>query len=184
MAEGGRRLNPERRERILAAAEELFLRNGLRGTSMEAIAKAAGVAKPTLYAYFHDKDLVFATLAERVLGSWREMVTRELAGPGAAPERIARALTAKHKAYFRLVRTSSHAADFYGENSPLLAEQIAAFERWLEDAIIAVLEAEGHRDPRKFAQILIACATGLCNKAQYAEEIGPATRLVVERLLT
>ena len=183
MKSGGRRLNPERRDRILAAAEDLFLRNGLRATSMEAIARAAGVAKPTLYAYFRDKDLVFATLAERVLESWRELVTHELDGPGAVPERIARALSAKQKAYFRLVRTSSHAADFYGENSPLLAEPIAAFERWLEEALIVVLERDGRSEARKYAQILIACAMGLSAKAQYAEEIGPATRLVVERLL-
>lgn len=181
--QGGRQLNPERRQRILTAAEDLFLRNGLRATSMEAIARAAGVAKPTLYAYFRDKDVVFATLAERVLDSWRGMVIGELNGPGATPERIARALSAKQKAYFRLVHSSSHAADFYGESSPLLAERIAAFDRWLEETLIAVLDRDGHGEARKYAQILIACAAGLCAKAQYAEEIGPATRLVVEHLL-
>ncbi len=183
MKQAGRQLNPERRNRILTAAEELFLRNGLRGTSMEAIARAAGIAKPTLYAYFADKDVVFSTLAARVFDSWREMVTRELNGSGTAIERIGRALIAKQKAYFRLVRTSAHAADFFGENSPLLVVQIAGFEHWLEDMVFAALAADGHTEPRKYAQILLACAAGICNKAQYAEEIGPATRLVVERML-
>ena len=39
-----------KRETILRAASTLFLKHGLRGTSMEAIARAAGIAKPTLYA--------------------------------------------------------------------------------------------------------------------------------------
>lgn len=183
MKQAGRHLNPERRNRILAAAERLFLSNGLRGTSMEAIAREAGVAKPTLYAYFADKDLVFATLAGRVFDEWRALVTRELSGAGTAMERIGRALVAKHKAYFRLVRSSSHAEDFYGENSQLLTAQIQDFEHWIEDSFVAVLAADGHPEPRKYAQILIACASGICAKAQYAEEIGPATRLVVEKML-
>lgn len=183
MKQQTRHLNPERREKILDAAQTLFLRNGLRGTSMEAIAREAGVAKPTLYAYFSDKDLVFSTLAGRLFDQWREIFARELNGPGGASERIARALTEKIKAYFRLIRTSPHAEEFYGENSRLLAEQIAAFERWLEDEIHDALGAEGHPAPRQHAQVLLACASGLAAKARHVEEIGPATRLVVSKLL-
>jgi len=150
---------------------------------MEAIARAAGVAKPTLYAYFADKDAVFATLAERVFSEWRELVVQELDGPGSAEERIARALAAKLKAYFRLVHISPHAAEFYGEDSNLLAERIEAFETWLEEELIAALSTEGRAEPRKYAQILLACCSGLAAKAHYSEEIGPAVRLVVAKLL-
>jgi AcrR family transcriptional regulator len=178
-----RHLNPERRERILAAAQELFLRNGIRGTSMEAIARTAGVAKPTLYAYFADKDVVFATLAEQVFDEWRSIVTREMSGPGMAGERIARALAAKLKAYYRLVHTSAHAAEIYNADSRLLTEQTEAFERWLEEIFVEALVAEGHAEPRRHAQVLLACASGLAHKAQQIEEIGPAVRLVVSKLL-
>jgi AcrR family transcriptional regulator len=178
-----RHLSPERREKILAAARELFLRNGLRGTSMEAIAREAGVAKPTLYAYFADKDVVFSSLAGQVFDEWQVLVSRELSGPGSAADRIGRALTEKLKAYFRLVRTSPHAADFYGENSRLLAAQIDGFERWLEEEIVGVLVADGQHEARKHAQVLLACAAGLAAKAKFVEEIGPATRLVVSKLL-
>ncbi len=44
-----------RRQRLLAAALELSLQRGFRGTSMEAVARRAQVAKPTLYKYFGDK---------------------------------------------------------------------------------------------------------------------------------
>lgn len=183
MKQQTRHLNPERRARILDAAQDLFLQNGLRGTSMEAIAKAAGVAKPTLYAYFADKDVVFASLAERVFDEWRTLVSLELSGPGSADERIARALTAKLKAYFRLVQTSPHAEEIYGENSKLLSGPLGAFEGWLEEEFTAALVAEGHRDARQHIQVLLACAVGLAARARYIEEIGPATRLVTSKLL-
>lgn len=53
------------RERILRAARKLFAANGVRCTSMEAIAKEAGVGKGTLFRRFGDR----ATLALAVLDS-------------------------------------------------------------------------------------------------------------------
>lgn len=44
------------RERILAAADDLFRKQGIRGVGVEAIAEAAGTNKMTLYRYFESKD--------------------------------------------------------------------------------------------------------------------------------
>ena len=46
----------DRQEQILSGARRLMLRQGLRATSMEAIAAEARVAKPTLYYYFRSKE--------------------------------------------------------------------------------------------------------------------------------
>src|ERR1700734_2528605 len=54
---------PRPRERILAAARDLFHRNGIRGVGVDAIAEAAGTNKMTLYRHFDSKDdLVVAYL--------------------------------------------------------------------------------------------------------------------------
>jgi AcrR family transcriptional regulator len=61
---------------VLDAALGLFLENGYQGTSMEAIARAAGVTKPVVYACFPSKDeLLYALLAreeERILTEIRQ----------------------------------------------------------------------------------------------------------------
>ena len=49
-------------ETVTRAARELFLGQGFSATSMDAIAKAAGVSKATLYAYFPSKEALFAFL--------------------------------------------------------------------------------------------------------------------------
>jgi AcrR family transcriptional regulator len=54
------RNTPPPRQRILAAAEELFLRQGIRGTGVEAIAEAAGTNKMALYRHFGSKDELVA----------------------------------------------------------------------------------------------------------------------------
>jgi AcrR family transcriptional regulator len=47
---------PRPRERIVATAQELFHRHGIRGVGVEAIAEAAGTNKMTLYRHFESKD--------------------------------------------------------------------------------------------------------------------------------
>ena len=92
-----------RKEGILDAAQTLVLKHGLRGTSMEAIARQAGVAKPTLYAYYPDKAAVFAALLERLIGAWRAEFLAALRGDGDVVQRIAAAMTAKHTSARRLL---------------------------------------------------------------------------------
>jgi TetR/AcrR family transcriptional repressor of mexJK operon len=55
----GRPKDPAKRQAILDAAKNLFLRNGYEGSSMEAIAREAGVSKLTVYSHFTDKDTLF-----------------------------------------------------------------------------------------------------------------------------
>jgi AcrR family transcriptional regulator len=59
-------LGPERRRPlVLDAALEIFVREGYPGTSMDAIAQAAGVSKPVVYACYESKDVLFRALLER-----------------------------------------------------------------------------------------------------------------------
>jgi AcrR family transcriptional regulator len=59
-------LGPQRRRpQVLDAALELFLERGYEGTSMEAVARAAGVTKPVVYACFPGKEELFRALLLR-----------------------------------------------------------------------------------------------------------------------
>ncbi|HEX3692563.1 MAG TPA: helix-turn-helix domain-containing protein [Solirubrobacteraceae bacterium] len=60
------RLGPQkRRPLVLDVAFELFLQHGYRGTSMDAVARAAGVSKPVIYACFASKAELFGALLDR-----------------------------------------------------------------------------------------------------------------------
>jgi AcrR family transcriptional regulator len=59
-------LGPERRRPlVLDAAFGLFLERGYEGTSMEAVADAAEVTKPVVYACFSSKEELFEALLHR-----------------------------------------------------------------------------------------------------------------------
>src|SRR5947209_3948119 len=56
-----------KRQELLAAARDVFTREGYTGTSMDAVAAEAGASKRTVYQYFADKEELFgATMLDTV----------------------------------------------------------------------------------------------------------------------
>ena len=55
------------KERLLQAADRLWSERGVRGASLEDIARDAAVTKPTLYYYFGDKSGLFTEMVCSVL---------------------------------------------------------------------------------------------------------------------
>ena len=182
MAEISRRLSPERRARIVDAARHLILRHGLRATTMEAVAREAKIAKPTLYGYFPDKEAVFAAIIQLLASDITAAFDAALHGEGDVVARIGAALAAKYKVIARLLEDSPHAEELYSEHDRATAAQFAAIEQAIEAAIIGELQQAGVARPRPLAQLLLASTYGIGRKATTPAEIGPAIRLLVERL--
>jgi len=74
-----------KRDKILKAAGPVLQRHGLAATTIEAIAKEAGVDRATIYYYFSDKGAIFR---EAITEGLNEMVSalEQVAKSGDAPE--------------------------------------------------------------------------------------------------
>lgn len=136
--------NPEVRRRLLEAASELILEDGMPGLRVEDVASHAGLSVGTFYVYFEGKEDLFSTLVVEYTARLREAMQAAYRGPGSLAERLARGLAAyldfaeaneKGFLYFRdagTIRTQAgrlstwalgqHAQDL----RPLLEEGIAA----------------------------------------------------------
>lgn len=68
MSNGAATRTRRSREKIVAAAEEVFLHNGFLGANMDAVAERAGVSKQTVYAHFHSKEALFIQVVEAMTG--------------------------------------------------------------------------------------------------------------------
>ncbi len=77
-----------RRDEILIAAKELFLREGYEATTIRRIADVVGVSAPALYLYFKDKDAIMLALCDQTFAS----PDRGDGGHGAAAVVAARSL--------------------------------------------------------------------------------------------
>jgi AcrR family transcriptional regulator len=67
MADGRRARGQATRERLLAAARELFGERGYEATSVEAVLSASGVARGALYHHFQSKAELFDAVVEQTL---------------------------------------------------------------------------------------------------------------------
>ena len=70
---GGRPTREEavrRDARLLDVATTLFMERGFDGTSIDAVAEAAGVSKPTVYARYRDKRDLFAAVLRGRIRDW------------------------------------------------------------------------------------------------------------------
>jgi len=92
--------NPEdTKERILAAAIDVFSRQGLGGARVDAIAERAGANKRMIYHYFGNKDQLFIHVLEAVYGHIRSH-ERELHLDDLDPEAAMRELVRYTFDYF------------------------------------------------------------------------------------
>lgn len=95
-----RRLTPAaRRELIVVAAGAAFAEEGFRATSIERIARAAGVTKSVVYDHFTSKEALYATLLRTHA---EELLRRGEAAVAAAPA-PADAVAAMTEAFFTFV---------------------------------------------------------------------------------
>lgn len=57
-------MSDSQKERILAGAEELFFKAGIRSITMDDIAKHLGMSKKTIYVHYKDKDELVTALVQ------------------------------------------------------------------------------------------------------------------------
>ncbi len=89
-----------RDEAILRAAAETFYRCGFDGTTLDDIARDAGIGRTSLYHYFDSKEEIYERLVNNVIGSFD--VQEELSRDIPAEERLERLVRA------RLEQTTTH----------------------------------------------------------------------------
>lgn len=96
-----RRGRPEdTRERLIAAAAEVFNRDGYRGTDSNRLARAAGYAPATFYKHFPDKRAIFLAAYEAwVTAEWEavESIVRGRGERTLLAERLVESTLARHR---------------------------------------------------------------------------------------
>ena len=173
----------DRRSEILRAARHLALMHGLQAVTMEAVAKEAHVAKPTLYKYYGDKTAVFTAVVTELLVELHGRFSEALKGEGSVAERIAAALTAKYAALSDFMGGSPHADALYSETDRLSAPQLDVAEAEADAAVVRVLTEAGVADAEAVARVVTGGSYGIFRKARPGEDIGPAIDMLVRRVV-
>ncbi|MCR4266601.1 TetR/AcrR family transcriptional regulator [Nitratireductor sp. ZSWI3] len=160
-----------RRARILDGAMKVFLAYGFARTTMDDIARAAEVSRPTLYLQFRNKADIFraigASILERSLAEARAGLTIE----GSFGERMMTALDRALFSLMEMVDKSAHGEEILGLENKIAADIIAEWREGLTEAVEAAVEEEAVRNgadlgqygltPRSLAELLLDGLEGM-----------------------
>jgi TetR/AcrR family acrAB operon transcriptional repressor len=191
-----RRRGERSRRDLISVAIDCFSRHGYQGTSIERIAKAAGVTKGALYYHFKDKeDLLFGALDDRIGGFERRVVERvtALRDPVAALYAVAeicveQATVSNHRRF--ILTLMVEALDTY----PKLSERFRSMMRRFREFLAQTVKIGQQRglfrsdvDPSVAARLLVAGFVG--TELQYYQDpqavpLPESMRAVVDQFLS
>ena len=158
------------RERVLEAADELFVEHGFHATSVDGVAAEAGYTRGAVYSNFESKeDLFFAVYerrAERAIAEWERQISGE-SGAARGLDAVVVAITRRRG------RDDGWLATFFefwahAVRRPALRARFAEIHLRAQEPLVRVLEADAREhgyelpdDARKLAVALYAMQLGL-----------------------
>jgi AcrR family transcriptional regulator len=185
-----------RRAEILDAALQVFGQYGYRRTSMDDVAREAGIAKGTIYLSFTSKEEVFQALSQRL--SQRMLAGAEAASrrPGTTADKLAAMHAAWFGTYADTISRSPHAAELLDAkhrlSADLVADAASRYKRLVRDVLTdAAVARELDLEPAGLtadtaAELLIASARGLessaASPAAYRRYLDALVRVMVAGL--
>ncbi|PCD77156.1 TetR family transcriptional regulator C-terminal domain-containing protein [Pseudothioclava arenosa] len=145
------RIQKRNRETILEAGLEVFSAFGFRGSTLDQIAKAAGLSKPNLLYYFPSKEAIHIELLSELMDDWLAPL-RAMDAAGEPREEILRYVRRKLEMSQEMPRESRLFANEMLQGAPhvlaglsgdlkaLVDAKAAMIRGWSEDGRIAPVD--------------------------------------------
>ena len=155
-------LKAEVRERILAAALSLFAQRGFAGTTMQDIARAAGMAVANLYRYYASKEELFdAAVPSEIVARFEHLLERS-------------------------VRAHAHLAGLPRPSDEAAASALLEF--WIERRQVVIVLLDRARGSvhegfaQRFVDRLVALSIEEMQRAHPGIILPPEARIVLEQI--
>ena len=131
-----------RQQAILNAAWGAFATYGYRKTSMDDIARGAGMSRPALYLHYRNKQDIFRSLAQSYYDQSAQAIVAALNGSGSVGDVLGAAFAAQGGEVFETMLTSPHGMELLDATNATAsdiarsgdADLRAIYAQWLDRA--------------------------------------------------
>ncbi|MDA3885251.1 MAG: TetR/AcrR family transcriptional regulator [Candidatus Delongbacteria bacterium] len=154
--------DPTSKEKIILSAMELFARNGFIPTTVDSIAKKAGLSKGSIYNYFKSKEEIFKAIISTML-EFSDIMISEIKKIKEPLEKLENIIAqsaefCKRDPEFARMYTSCF---FQPELYALVKEIITDFYIEWKEVITGIFRDLKHKEPEQEARIFLALLDGL-----------------------
>jgi AcrR family transcriptional regulator len=115
----------QKKAAIMDSAFEVFARYGFKRTSMEDIAKSAGMSRPALYQHFRNKEAIARLMVQSYFTNASAAIRQALAQPGPLEDMLDRAFIAKVGPLVEKMLISAHGAELLESSASIAQEELA-----------------------------------------------------------
>ena len=159
---------PSARERLLAAANELFYNEGVHTVGIDRVIEQAGVAKASLYNTFGSKDELVRAYLQTRQANVTQAITRAVDRYDTPRERLLAVFDGQGELFAQTGYRGCAFARASAESHPGdPAEQAAgAYRRWVRDLLTDLAAQAGAPDPAALARQLHLIYDGASTSAR------------------
>ena len=173
-----------KRQRVMESAMAVVLRYGFQRTTMEDVAKEAGISRPALYLHFANKTEIYRALAESIMGKALDAARAALEGGGSIEARVFLAVKAGILDPTDVMMATAHGAELLDMKHSIAAEALRTWRQKKTAMLAAALESSGAATAKgmsggQLADILLDGMEGLKLRATSSAEREEGARSLV-----
>jgi AcrR family transcriptional regulator len=171
----------DKKQELIEAAGQIFLRYGYRKTTLDDLADAVGMRKSSLYHYFSSKDELFIEVSRTLLDEEYECFQKALNKPGTLKESL---LSLSKSVNLHLHKMSEAAGELVGEINdyfPLVRDAVIDSVERLVQLITARIEkavADGEYHPMPSRDLALIFLVVFRNAALFHHELPHFSEIV------
>lgn len=183
----------QRRAAILTQAFAAFTTYGYRRTTMDDIARAAGLSRPALYLLYRNKADIFRGCMQALMAEMRVSVAKCFTGEASTVSKVEEALNEAIIRPYRKIAETPHGTEIFDAKydfaSDLFLEWIEAVEKEVA-AGLAAEQAAGHLDleragvsAERMASLLLDATEGMKMRMSDMDEVSAKLSDLVRLLI-
>lgn len=182
-----------KKDAVYDAASVVFAQYGFRRTTMNDIAKSAGISRPALYLMFENKEDLFQGLAAHRLDQAIDSALSMLQGNGKIADRFLESLLVFEQIFYEPIADSPHGTELMDISlslaSEIMTKKLARFHAAITKSLTEA-EARGQitfartpMKPRAFVELLFTALNGVKKRALNTAEFRKLVRQLTEIFL-
>jgi AcrR family transcriptional regulator len=167
-----------KRDKVLTAARDVFIRYGYRRVTMNDIAEAAGISRPALYLVFESKEEIFKSVYGHFVKETLSEIESKIGQLKTPEEKLRAAFELWTVRPFEMMRASSEAAELLESTFGFAQDSVNQGYRSFEKVLLPVLKslpkfqgAKTRVSAEKAAHILSGAVRGFKIAAKDGAEI-------------